>query len=62
MTVASSSGITSATNTSRTTPPRKLRSARAIRSAIGKIRTHDSAAAAHLDQAVRTGTYCSYTA
>jgi hypothetical protein len=35
---------------------------RAIRSAIGKIRTHDADAAAHLDQAVRTGTYCSYTA
>jgi hypothetical protein len=35
---------------------------RAIRSAIGKIRTHDPDAAAHLDQAVRTGTYCSYTA
>jgi tetratricopeptide (TPR) repeat protein len=35
---------------------------RAIRSAIGKIRAHDADAAAHLDQAVRTGTYCSYTA
>jgi non-specific serine/threonine protein kinase len=34
---------------------------RAIRSAIGKIRTHNPGAAAHLDQAVRTGTYCSYT-
>jgi hypothetical protein len=35
---------------------------RAIRSAIGKVRTHDPAAAAHLDQAVRTGAYCSYQA
>ena len=35
---------------------------RAIRSAIDKVRTHDPDAAAHLDQAVRTGTYCSYTA
>ena len=35
---------------------------RAIRSAIDKIRTHDPGAAAHLDQAVRTGAYCSYTA
>jgi non-specific serine/threonine protein kinase len=35
---------------------------RAIRSAISKIRAHDADAAAHLDQAVRTGTYCSYTA
>jgi AAA ATPase domain len=35
---------------------------RAIRSAIDRIRTHSPDAAAHLDQAVRTGTYCSYTA
>lgn len=35
---------------------------RAIRSAIDRIRTHNPAAAAHLDQTVRTGTYCSYTA
>jgi len=35
---------------------------RAIRSAIDRIRTHNPNAAAHLDQAVKTGTYCSYTA
>jgi len=35
---------------------------RAIRSAIDRIRIHNPAAAAYLDQAVRTGTYCSYTA
>jgi hypothetical protein len=35
---------------------------RAIRSAIDRIRTHNPDAAAHLDHAVRTGTYCSYTA
>jgi hypothetical protein len=35
---------------------------RAIRSAIGKVSTHDPVAAAHLDQAVRTGAYCSYQA
>lgn len=35
---------------------------RAIRSAIDRIRTHNPGAAAHLDQAVKTGTYCSYTA
>ena len=35
---------------------------RAIRAAIDRIRTHNPAAAAHLDQTVRTGTYCSYTA
>jgi len=32
---------------------------RAIRSAIDRIRTHDPAAAAHLDRAIKTGTYCS---
>jgi hypothetical protein len=35
---------------------------RAIRSAIDKIRTHNPDGAAHLDQAIRTGTYCSYVA
>lgn len=35
---------------------------RAIRSAIERIRTHNPDAAAHLDQGVKTGTYCSYTA
>jgi hypothetical protein len=35
---------------------------RAIRSAIDRIRTDTPDAAAHLDHAVRTGTYCSYTA
>jgi hypothetical protein len=35
---------------------------RAIRSAIDRVRTHNPDAAAHLDQAVRTGTHCSYTA
>lgn len=35
---------------------------RAIRSAIDRIRTHNPDAAAHLDQAIRTGIYCSYTA
>jgi hypothetical protein len=34
---------------------------RAIRSAIDRIRSHNPNAAAHLDQALRTGTYCSYT-
>jgi hypothetical protein len=34
---------------------------RAIRSAIAKIRDRAPAAAAHLDQAVRTGTRCSYS-
>ena len=34
---------------------------RAIRSAIDRVRTHSPGAAAHLDQAVRTGTHCSYT-
>jgi len=35
---------------------------RAIRSAIGRVRAYDPDAAAHLDRAVRTGTYCSYAA
>jgi hypothetical protein len=35
---------------------------RAIRAAIDRIRTHNPDTAAHLDQAVRTGTHCSYTA
>jgi len=35
---------------------------RAIRSAIDRVRTHSPEAAAHLDQAVRTGTHCSYSA
>jgi hypothetical protein len=35
---------------------------RAIRSAIDRVRAHDPDAAAHLDRAVRTGTYCSYAA
>jgi hypothetical protein len=35
---------------------------RAIRSAIDRVRTHSPEAAAHLDQAIRTGTQCSYTA
>jgi hypothetical protein len=34
---------------------------RSIRSAINRIRTHNPDAAAHLDQAVKTGAYCSYT-
>jgi hypothetical protein len=34
---------------------------RAIRTAISRIRSHAPAAAAHLDQAIRTGTHCSYT-
>ena len=34
---------------------------RSIRSAINRIRTHSPDAAAHLDQAVKTGTYYSYT-
>jgi hypothetical protein len=34
---------------------------RAIRSAIARIRDRAPAAAAHLDQAVRTGTRCSYS-
>jgi hypothetical protein len=33
---------------------------RAIRTAISRIRSRDPAAAAHLDQAVRTGTRCCY--
>ena len=35
---------------------------RAIRSAIDRIRTHNPDAAVQLDQAVKTGTYCCYTA
>ena len=35
---------------------------RAIRSAIARIQTHNPDAAKHLDQSVKTGTYCSYTA
>jgi hypothetical protein len=35
---------------------------RAIRSAIDRIKTHNPDAAAHLDQRVKTGTFCSYTA
>jgi tetratricopeptide (TPR) repeat protein len=35
---------------------------RAIRSAIDRIKTHNPDAAEHLDQSVKTGTYCSYTA
>jgi hypothetical protein len=34
---------------------------RAIRTAIGRIRDRAPAAAAHLDQAVRTGTRCCYS-
>jgi hypothetical protein len=33
---------------------------RAIRSGIARIRAHDSDIGAHLDGAIRTGTYCSY--
>jgi hypothetical protein len=39
----------------------RLNVTRAIRSAIGRIRDRAPAAAAHLDQAVRTGTRCSYS-
>jgi non-specific serine/threonine protein kinase len=39
----------------------RLNVTRAIRSAIAKIRDRAPAAAAHLDQAVRTGTRCSYS-
>jgi hypothetical protein len=38
----------------------RLNVTRAIRSAIARIRDRAPAAAAHLDQAVRTGTRCSY--
>jgi tetratricopeptide (TPR) repeat protein len=33
---------------------------RAIRHALSRIRTHDPCLAAHLDHAIRTGTYCAY--
>jgi len=39
----------------------RLNVTRAIRSAIAKVRDRAPAAAAHLDQAVRTGTRCSYS-
>ena len=39
----------------------RLNVTRAIRSAIARIRDRAPAAAAHLDQAVRTGTRCSYS-
>jgi hypothetical protein len=39
----------------------RLNVTRAIRSAIARIRDRDAAAADHLDQAVRTGTRCSYS-
>jgi AAA ATPase-like protein len=39
----------------------RLNVTRAIRSAIARIRDRAPATAAHLDQAVRTGTRCSYT-
>jgi non-specific serine/threonine protein kinase len=39
----------------------RLNVTRAIRSAIARIRDRAPAAAAHLDQAVRTGTGCSYS-
>ena len=39
----------------------RLNVTRAIRTAISRIRDRAPAAAAHLDQAVRTGTRCSYT-
>jgi hypothetical protein len=39
----------------------RLNVVRAIRSAIARIRDRAPAAAAHLDQAVRTGTRCSYS-
>jgi hypothetical protein len=39
----------------------RLNVTRAIRSAISRIHDRAPAAAAHLDQAVRTGTRCSYT-
>jgi hypothetical protein len=35
---------------------------RAIRAAIDRMKTHNPDAAEHLDQSVKTGTYCSYTA
>jgi hypothetical protein len=41
---------------------RRVNVTRAIRAAIDRIRTHNPDIAAYLDQAVRTGTYCSYTA
>jgi hypothetical protein len=39
----------------------RVNATRAIRSAIDRIRTHNPDAAAHLDQTLRTGTFCSYT-
>jgi hypothetical protein len=39
----------------------RLNVTRAIRSAISRIRDRAPDAAAHLDQAIRTGTRCSYT-
>ena len=39
----------------------RLNVTRAIRSAVARIRDRAPAAADHLDQAVRTGTRCSYT-
>jgi hypothetical protein len=33
---------------------------RAVRHAMGRIRTHHPRLGAHLEQAIRTGTYCTY--
>ena len=33
---------------------------RAVRQAMGRIRTHNASLGAHLDRAIRTGTYCAY--
>jgi len=33
---------------------------RAVRQAVGRIREHDPPLGAHLDRAIRTGTYCAY--